>query len=82
MYYNPQVTVLHYKRQSSVQNQERARYEFHRAMYLFYRKHYAQDTPLWLHWLVIAGILLQGGMAMLPVIRFPDGKELLEEVGQ
>ncbi len=73
VYYNPQVKVLHYKRRSSSQNRKRARYEFYRAMHLFYRKHYAKTTPLWLHWLVMAGILLRGGTAMLPEVLRPSG---------
>ena len=63
IYYNPQVTVLHYKRAASSKSR-RARYEFYRAMYVFYRKHYAATTPLWLHWLIVGGIALCGGLAM------------------
>ncbi len=64
VYYNPQVTVLHYKEAAS-KHSRKARYEFYRAMYIFYRKHYAADTPFWLHWLVIGGIALRGGTAIL-----------------
>jgi len=73
VYYNPQVTVLHYKRRSSSQNRKRAQYEFYRAMHLFYRKHYAKTTPLWLHWLVMAAILLRGGTAMVQELLRPPG---------
>ncbi len=64
IYYNPQVTVLHVKA-ASTRHSRRARYEFYRAMDIFYRKHYAATTPFWLHWLIIAGIVLQGSLAML-----------------
>jgi len=64
IYYNPQVTVLHVKAVST-RHSRRARYEFYRAMDIFYRKHYAATTPFWLHWLIIAGIVLQGSLAML-----------------
>ena len=64
IYYNPQVTVLHFKG-ASTKHSRRARREFYRAMDIFYRKHYAATTPLWLHWLIIAGIALQGSLAML-----------------
>lgn len=64
IYYNPQVTVLHVKG-ASTRHSRRARYEFYRAMNIFYRKHYAATTPFWLHWLIIAGIVLQGSLAML-----------------
>ncbi len=64
-YYYPKVTVLHYKRQSSEQNSKKARYEFWRAMYIFYRKHYAEQTRLWLHYLVLGGLTLLGGRSVL-----------------
>jgi N-acetylglucosaminyl-diphospho-decaprenol L-rhamnosyltransferase len=65
VYYYPEVTVLHYKRQSSEQNSERAQHEFWRAMYIFYRKHYAASTRFWLHYLVLGGLALRGGRSML-----------------
>jgi N-acetylglucosaminyl-diphospho-decaprenol L-rhamnosyltransferase len=64
VYYNPQVTVLHYKRAAS-RHSRKASYEFYRAMHIFYRKHYAATTPFWLHWLVLGGITLRGWLAML-----------------
>ena len=64
IYYNPQVTVLHFKG-ASTKHSRRARREFYRAMDIFYRKHCAATTPFWLHWLIIAGIALQGSLAML-----------------
>ncbi|MBI2845489.1 MAG: glycosyltransferase family 2 protein [Chloroflexi bacterium] len=64
VFYNPQVVVRHYKRQSTRLNPRQARYEFYRAMWLFYRKHYQKTTPYWLHTLVLLGILLQGGMSL------------------
>jgi len=65
VYYYPEVTVLHYKRQSSKQNKGKSHYEFWRAMYIFYRKHYAQSTPFWVHYLVLTGLVLRGGRRML-----------------
>jgi len=34
-------------------------------MYIFYRKHHAHDTPLWVHYLVLGGLALRGGRRML-----------------
>ena len=69
VYYNADVAVLHYKGESS-KTSRKARYEFYRAMHIFYRKHYQATTPLWLHWLVVGGITLCGGLAMFrEVIR-------------
>lgn len=68
IYYNADVTVLHYKEAASKGDRAirlRTRYEFYRAMYLFYRKHYAATTPFWLHGLVLTGLVLWGGVALL-----------------
>ena len=66
--YNPDCTVLHYKRASSRQSRK-AQYEFYRAMLLFYNKHYAATTPFWLHWLVVGGVYL----AAVPWCCWLDG---------
>ncbi|MFQ3566743.1 MAG: glycosyltransferase family 2 protein [Aggregatilineales bacterium] len=68
--YHPQVVVKHVKRAASRQSQ-RAQFEFWRAMLIFYRKHYRQTTPLWLHGLIMAGLLVKGGRSMWPEIRQP-----------
>jgi hypothetical protein len=47
--------VLHIKEAASKQS-KRARYEFYRAMVIFYRKHYAAQTPRCLHWLILGSI--------------------------
>jgi GT2 family glycosyltransferase len=68
VYYNADVTVLHFKEASSKGKRAvrfRTRYEFYRAMHLFYRKHYAATTPFWLHGLVLVGLVLRGGVALL-----------------
>ncbi|MEA3344824.1 MAG: glycosyltransferase family 2 protein [Chloroflexota bacterium] len=64
VYYKADVRVLHYKGEAS-KNSSKAHYEFYRAMHIFYQKHYRAATPFWLHWLVIGGIVLRGGLAML-----------------
>jgi N-acetylglucosaminyl-diphospho-decaprenol L-rhamnosyltransferase len=61
VYYNPAVTVLHVKRAASRHSRRAAR-EFYRAMRIFYDKHYAGSTPLWLHCLVLTGINLRAGL--------------------
>jgi N-acetylglucosaminyl-diphospho-decaprenol L-rhamnosyltransferase len=64
VYYNPAVTVLHVKRAAS-RHSRRAQREFYRAMTVFYYKHYARSTPLWLHCLVVAGINLRASRLRL-----------------
>jgi GT2 family glycosyltransferase len=54
--YHPKVVVLHVKGASSRRNSQRAILEFHRAMHIFYRKHYAAGTNFLLGWLILAAI--------------------------
>jgi GT2 family glycosyltransferase len=64
VYYYPQVVVTHVKRASSSQENAgaaKAKYEFDRAMWLFYRKHYQARTPRPIDWLVKLGLGLKGG---------------------
>jgi len=55
IYYNPAVTVFHVKKASTRQN-PRAQVEFYRAMEIFYRKHFADKTPWYVHWPIIGAI--------------------------
>lgn len=66
--YHPQVVVWHVKRASSKKS-KKAQYEFYRAMLLFYRKHYRKTTPLWLHSLVLTGLMVKGGRQLWQEIR-------------
>jgi len=64
VYYYPQVVISHVKRASSSQDNAgaaKAKYEFDRAMWLFYRKHYQAATPAPIDWLVKFGLGLKGG---------------------
>ena len=81
VYYNPWVTVLHYKRAAS-RHSRKASYEFYRAMHIFYRKHYEATTPFWLHWVILAGIALLGGLSVLSRrLRFSSSQKLSEAAG-
>ncbi|MBZ0276060.1 MAG: glycosyltransferase, partial [Anaerolineae bacterium] len=71
VFYHPQVVVKHVKRAASRQS-KKALFEFQRAMLIFYRKHYRQTTPFWLHTLVMTGLLLKGGRGMWQAIRHPS----------
>ncbi len=68
--YHPQVAVKHVKRAASRQS-PRAQFEFWRAMLIFYRKHYRATTPLWLHSLIMMGLLLKGGRKLWGEVRQP-----------
>jgi N-acetylglucosaminyl-diphospho-decaprenol L-rhamnosyltransferase len=58
--YRPQVVVRHVKRAAS-RGSRRAAYEFQRAMWLFYTKHYAPTTPRPVHWLILLAVAARGG---------------------
>jgi GT2 family glycosyltransferase len=68
--YHPGVIVRHVKKAASRQS-KRAQFEFWRAMLIFYRKHYRASTPLWLHSLVMLGLLAKGGRRLWSEIRQP-----------
>ncbi len=61
--YRPQVVVVHVKRASSSQS-DRARFEFQRAMWLFFEKHYAGSTAAPLAWLVRLALIARGGVPL------------------
>lgn len=70
VWYHPQVVVRHLK---SVVGKKspKARFEFWRAMLLFYQKHFRASTPLWMHLLVMFGLLVKGGTRLWQDMRQP-----------
>ncbi len=74
VYYYPPVVVQHVKRASSGQSNAgaaKAKSEFDRAMWLFYRKHYRATTPGWLDGLVRLGLGLKGGPMLREEMNHP-----------
>jgi GT2 family glycosyltransferase len=72
VYYYPAVVVTHVKRAASSQDNAgaaRAKYEFDRAMWLFYRKHYRAATPRPIDALVRLGLGLKGGALLRAEMR-------------
>jgi GT2 family glycosyltransferase len=55
MYY-PEARIVHYKGESTKYNSRKAAIEFHRAMYLFHRKHFARDYSPVTNFFIYAGI--------------------------
>jgi GT2 family glycosyltransferase len=58
MYY-PAAQIVHYKGESAKYNSRRAALEFHRAMYLFHKKHFARDYSCVTNSLIYTGIFLK-----------------------
>lgn len=72
VFYCPYTCVLHYKGATSARQSGRMIVEFYRAMHLFYRKHQAPRAPRALNWLVTAGIVARGALALgLNALRPP-----------
>jgi GT2 family glycosyltransferase len=65
VYYVPQAQVIHYGGAASKKRPFRATYEFHRAMWVYYRKHLAQKYLFFINWLIFGAIILRGASAML-----------------
>ncbi len=56
-YFLPNASVLHFKRVSSSRAAESANLHFYKAMEIFYRKHYLQESGWLLRQVVLSGIL-------------------------
>jgi GT2 family glycosyltransferase len=63
--YYPETKIIHYKGQSSKKRRFMTIYEFHRAMYLFYNKHYYKKYNKVVRLLVYAGIGVKLGLTLL-----------------
>ncbi|KZE68295.1 glycosyl transferase family 2 [Paenibacillus jamilae] len=79
IYYYPRTYIIHIKGGSARRRPLKIIYEFHRAMWVFHRKHYKQQYSWITNMAVYAGITVKFGMAFLknklsaPVK--PDGGE-------
>ena len=71
VWYYPEAIVHHMKRAASTKS-PKAQFEFYRAMLLFYRKHYRQQTSLPVHGMILTAILMKGGGALWQEIRHPS----------
>ncbi|MDQ0244806.1 GT2 family glycosyltransferase [Bacillus fengqiuensis] len=59
IYYYPYTSIIHYKGASSRKKPQKIVYEFHRAMYLFHKKHYAHKYSVFINALVYIGVSLK-----------------------
>jgi GT2 family glycosyltransferase len=74
--YNPAVEIKHVKR-AAARKSPKAQVEFYRAMDIFYRKHYADTTPWYVHALVVGAIAARQGLEQVRV-GFPSHRERKE----
>lgn len=59
IYYTPQVSIVHYKGASSRKKPFKIVYEFHRAMFLFHKMHFAKKYSRMVNGLIYSGIALK-----------------------
>jgi GT2 family glycosyltransferase len=64
-YYYPKTQILHLKGASSKRKPVKIVYEFHRAMWLFHRKHYKKNCSPIVNVMVFLGIGLKLAAALL-----------------
>jgi N-acetylglucosaminyl-diphospho-decaprenol L-rhamnosyltransferase len=64
VWYDPRVTILHYKRVSSTRRAVPSIRAFYEAMRIFHRKHYESSTLAPLNWLIYLGITLKEWQAL------------------
>lgn len=64
VWYQPEVVALHYKGQATRQRSARMIVEFHRAMLIFHRKHYAGRQPWFLNAAVVGSVVLLGAFVL------------------
>ena len=74
VWYDADVTVLHYKGRSSQQRSALANYHFYRTMRLFHDEHFKQRTFFLVNGLIYAAIGLLGGWAFLRNRLRPAGE--------
>lgn len=65
VWYDPAVTILHYKRVSSTRRAVPSIHHFYQAMRIFHRKHFAAATLAPLNWLIESGITLKEWQALI-----------------
>ncbi|MDO7908858.1 glycosyltransferase family 2 protein [Paenibacillus sp. JX-17] len=65
IYYYPQTCIVHLKGGSARLRPKKVIYEFHRAMWVFYRKHYSKQYNLFTSTAVYLGIGVKLGAAMI-----------------
>jgi GT2 family glycosyltransferase len=64
VFYHPCAVVHHLKGGTSRRHSSRMIVEFYRAMWLFYRKHYADRHVFLIDWTILAGIVARGLLAL------------------
>jgi GT2 family glycosyltransferase len=70
IYYYPAVSIVHYGGQSTKNAPMRALWHFHKAMWIFYKKHYANKQIFIFNWIVAVGIWLRWAVMSAKSVLF------------
>ncbi|QFF97992.1 glycosyltransferase family 2 protein [Psychrobacillus glaciei] len=73
IYYNPLVSIVHYKGASSRKKPLKIVYEFHRAMFLFHKMHFAKKYNFLINIFVYTGIIVKLSLSIAANI-FRNGR--------
>lgn len=57
--YYPEAQIIHYKGGSSKKRRNKVIYDFHNAMWIFYKKHYVKQYSMWINSVVFVGIVMK-----------------------
>lgn len=63
--YYPEARIIHYKGGSSKKRRTKVIYDFHNAMWIFYKKHYVKTYSVWINSLVFGGIWAKYSMELM-----------------
>lgn len=77
--YYPLETVIHFKGGSSTRRRHKVIYDFHQAMWIFYKKHYAKESALWINVAVFIGICLKGFLSLVKNSFKPKARKRVNE---
>lgn len=72
--YYPEAQIIHYKGGSSKKRRNKVIYDFHNAMWIFYKKHYVKEYSMWINSLVRLGIVAKCGLELTKNAMKPLGR--------
>lgn len=78
MYY-PEASIIHYKGGSSKKRRAKVIYDFHNAMWIFYKKHYIKTYSLWINSLVYVGIWAKYALEIGKNAMKPSGNKSVQD---
>lgn len=64
-YYYPKTQIIHHKKASSRNKPYKITFEFHRAIYVLYNKHFRKQYPWWVNGLMYSGMAAKLAASML-----------------